>query len=111
MRCEAVRLRGGRVAKVVRLSKRELEVLRLLCRGCTSDKELAAQMDIAPGTARSFVRAMLRGLRLSSRAGLVVFAWQHEGILRDGSTEWSDHGAGCDCGGSYCVSQRDLAAA
>ncbi|WP_170130645.1 response regulator transcription factor [Sphaerotilus hippei] len=56
-------------AMMEKLSQREVEVLRLLARGYT-DKEVAAQLEIAPTTVDTHVRKIYRKLSINSRVEL-----------------------------------------
>lgn len=56
-------------AMAEKLSQRESDVLRLLARGYT-DKEVAAQLEIAPTTVDSHVRKIYRKLSINSRVEL-----------------------------------------
>jgi HD-GYP domain-containing protein (c-di-GMP phosphodiesterase class II) len=62
------------------LTEREVEVLRLLCRGA-SKKQVAASLVIAPSTADHHVRHIYEKLGVSSRAGATLFALEH-GLLK-----------------------------
>jgi HD-GYP domain-containing protein (c-di-GMP phosphodiesterase class II)/DNA-binding CsgD family transcriptional regulator len=62
------------------LTEREVEVLRLLCRGA-SKKQVAASLVIAPSTVDHHVRHIYEKLGVSSRAGATVFALEH-GLLK-----------------------------
>jgi DNA-binding CsgD family transcriptional regulator len=61
------------------LSPREVEVLRLLARGCTK-RQVAAELVIAPKTADAHVQHIYSKLGVSTRAGATLFAMQH-GLL------------------------------
>ncbi len=60
------------------LSDRELEILRLIARGC-SNKEIAEQLVIADITVRSHVSNILAKLHLASRTQAALYALR-EGI-------------------------------
>jgi DNA-binding NarL/FixJ family response regulator len=62
------------------LSKRELEVLRLLAQG-TSTKDMAAQLFVSVNTIRTHVRKILEKLDAHSKLEAVVFAIR-DGVLR-----------------------------
>jgi HD-GYP domain-containing protein (c-di-GMP phosphodiesterase class II)/DNA-binding CsgD family transcriptional regulator len=62
------------------LTEREVQVLRLLCRGA-SKKQVAAGLVIAPSTVDHHVRHIYEKLGVSSRAGATVFALEH-GLLK-----------------------------
>jgi HD-GYP domain-containing protein (c-di-GMP phosphodiesterase class II) len=59
------------------LSDREVEVLRLICRGATK-KDVAAALTISPSTADHHVRHIYEKIGVSTRAGAAVFALQHD---------------------------------
>lgn len=59
------------------LSEREVEVLRLLCRG-QSKKEIGSKLGISSSTADHHVRHIYEKLGVGSRAGAAVFALQHD---------------------------------
>ncbi|MBJ7600476.1 MAG: hypothetical protein DLM67_17615 [Candidatus Nephthysia bennettiae] len=58
------------------LTDREVEVLRLLCRGSTK-KQVAAELHISPSTADHHVRHIYEKTGASTRAGAAVFALEH----------------------------------
>jgi HD-GYP domain-containing protein (c-di-GMP phosphodiesterase class II)/DNA-binding CsgD family transcriptional regulator len=79
---EAVLQAAGQPVHVPRelpagLSERELEVLRLICRG-KSKKEAAKQLYIAPSTVDHHIRHIYEKVGVSTRAGAVVFALEHD---------------------------------
>ncbi len=63
------------------LTAREIEVLRLLARGL-SNKQIAAQLVIAPKTVGNHVEHIYAKIGASTRAGASLFAMQH-GLLPD----------------------------
>jgi len=65
----------GPADAVEELTGRELEVLRLVARGC-SNREIAEQLQIAPTTARDHVQDILRRLRVRTRAAAAVEGWR-----------------------------------
>jgi len=78
---------GHRVRAVRRtwpagLTEREVEVLRLLARGCTV-RQVAARLVVAPATADHHVRHIYGKLAVSTRAAATLFALQHN--LLDGA--------------------------
>ena len=62
------------------LSEREIEVLRLICRG-QSKKEAANQLHIAPSTVDHHVRHIYEKTGVSTRAGAAVFALEHDLLI------------------------------
>jgi DNA-binding NarL/FixJ family response regulator len=61
----------GEVEATARLTDREHEVLGLVREGL-SNKEIAQQLGIGPGTVRAHLRSIFRKLEVSSRAGAVA---------------------------------------
>jgi HD-GYP domain-containing protein (c-di-GMP phosphodiesterase class II)/DNA-binding CsgD family transcriptional regulator len=61
------------------LSEREVDVLRLLCRGL-SKREAAAALVVAPATVDHHVRHIYGKIGVATRAGAAVFALEH-GLL------------------------------
>ena len=64
------------------LTRREIEVLRLLARGC-SNKDIAARLVISPKTAGTHIEHIYAKLDVSTRAEASLFAMQH-GLLPEG---------------------------
>jgi HD-GYP domain-containing protein (c-di-GMP phosphodiesterase class II) len=63
------------------LTAREIDVLRLASRGC-STKEIASRLVISPKTARNHIEHIYVKIGASNRAGASLFAVQH-GLLAD----------------------------
>jgi DNA-binding NarL/FixJ family response regulator len=59
-----------------RLTPRQLEVLRLLADGLTTE-QIAAKLGIAQETARNHIRLLLNELRVHSRLAAVVAAFRN----------------------------------
>jgi DNA-binding NarL/FixJ family response regulator len=59
------------------LTEREIDVLRLLARG-RSKKEIARELNIAPGTVHTHVTHLYQKTGVSTRAGIAVFAVEHQ---------------------------------
>ncbi len=73
---------GHRVARLPRdwpagLTDREVEVLRLLCRGATK-RQVAAKLHISTSTADHHVRHIYEKTDTSTRAGAAVYALEHD---------------------------------
>ncbi len=61
------------------LTERELEVLKLIAKGCSNDK-IAEQLVISVGTVKGHVSNILSKLHLVDRTQAAAYAWQ-EGIV------------------------------
>lgn len=72
-----LRARRVRAAWPAGLTDREVEVLRLICRGA-SKKEVAAALVISASTADHHVRHIYEKLGVSSRAAATLFAVEHD---------------------------------
>ncbi|GHG52040.1 metal-dependent phosphohydrolase [Sinomonas cellulolyticus] len=59
------------------LTEREVEVLRLICRGATK-KDVAESLAISPNTADHHVRHIYTKIGVSSRAAATLFAVEHD---------------------------------
>lgn len=102
-----MRVKGATVL----LSGRESEVAVLLYEGLTN-RQIASRLEISVHTANSHVGGMLRGLRLGSRSGLVLWCAQHPRAWH--RNEWADesiHAIGCICEAPYCIYLRGQIAA
>jgi HD-GYP domain-containing protein (c-di-GMP phosphodiesterase class II) len=58
------------------LSQREVEVLRLLARGC-SNRDIAAQLFVAPDTVKHHIRHIYDKADVTTRAGATMFAMEN----------------------------------
>jgi DNA-binding NarL/FixJ family response regulator len=67
------------------ITARELTVLRMVARGL-SNSEIATVMDLAPSSVKTHIGHLFAKLRVTDRAQLVVFAYEHE-LIRPG---WRD---------------------
>ena len=63
------------------LTEREVEVLQLLARGCT-EREIAARLVISAGTTHTHVVHIYEKAGVSTRAGVTLFALEHDLIAR-----------------------------
>jgi DNA-binding NarL/FixJ family response regulator len=61
------------------LTERELEILKLIAKGCSNDK-IAEQLVISIGTVKGHVSNILSKLHLVDRTQAAAYAWQ-EGIV------------------------------
>jgi len=68
---------GARAGDTHGLSRRELEVLRLVASG-RSNREIASALVISEHTVARHVQNIFAKLRLSSRAGATAFAFEHD---------------------------------
>ena len=72
-----------RLGTLERLTPRELEVLSLIARGLSND-EISERLVLSPATVKTHINRTLAKLRLSSRAQLVVVAYE-QGLVRPAS--------------------------
>jgi DNA-binding NarL/FixJ family response regulator len=70
---EMMRREAGQRAIAGRLTRRELEILSLLCRGLR-DKEIAGSLSITEATAKTHVRHIYAKLHVNSRVALLRYA-------------------------------------
>ncbi len=66
-----------RVSQPAGLSEREVDVLRLLCRGGTK-KQVAEALSISPSTVDHHVRHIYEKAGVQTRAGVTLFALEHD---------------------------------
>jgi DNA-binding CsgD family transcriptional regulator len=87
-------------------SRREREVLSLLCRGW-SNKQIAARIEISVGGVRFHLTTLLRKLRLQDRTEMILWCLQHPEDVSRGRTEDPRlHPVGCACGGACCSAMQ-----
>ncbi len=72
--------RSADEGSLARLTPREREVLALIARGLSND-EISARLVLSPATVKTHINRTLAKLGLSSRAQLVVLAYE-EGLVR-----------------------------
>lgn len=72
------RLPPGVTAETAGLTKREVEVVRLVGSGLLSDREIAEELTISPATAATHVRNIMRKTGIRRRAELAVLALRPE---------------------------------
>jgi NarL family two-component system response regulator LiaR len=72
-----------RLSGAAGLTGREMEVLRLLAKGCTN-REISEELDITEATVRTHVSSILSKLKLSSRTQAALYA------LREGLVSLND---------------------
>lgn len=75
------RERKGRPLRPAGLTEREIEVVRLLARGCT-DRQIAERLIVSERTAHHHVEHIFGKLSVSTRAAATVVALQH-GLIAD----------------------------
>jgi DNA-binding NarL/FixJ family response regulator len=73
----------SRLGTLERLTPREREVLALIARGLSND-EISERLVLSPATVKTHINRILAKLGLSSRAQLVVVAYE-EGLVRPAS--------------------------
>ena len=73
MRCIKTMSKPERNGPALKLTERELEVLRLVAKGL-SNREVAGRLRISENTVKNHVRNMLEKLQLHSRMEAVMFA-------------------------------------
>ena len=69
--------RPARAGAAVGLTDREVEVLRIICRGGTK-KQVAAVLSISPSTADHHLRHIYEKAGVQTRAGATLFAIEHD---------------------------------
>lgn len=78
------------------LTKRELQVLRLICRSM-GNLEIGLRLSISRRTVKVYVSAMLTGFKFKSRVELVIFVFTNPSILIDGVCTVEAHREDCPC--------------
>jgi DNA-binding CsgD family transcriptional regulator len=86
----------------VSLTKRELEVLRLV-KHPLRNGEIASALKISHKTVKGYVSSMLSGLGLRDRSELAIWAVKNPRIWKDGFCVVEEHLEGCGCG--WCASK------
>ena len=94
-----------REIEIAVLTKREAKLLRLLCQAW-SNKEIAAELRIAPGTVASYIGRLRRGLRLQTRRELLLWGLQNPSALATRGAPPGLHKPGCRCNSIYCTAMR-----
>jgi DNA-binding CsgD family transcriptional regulator len=81
---------------LVRFSPRDRFILALICRGA-SDKEIAAELEIHPKTARTHILRLTRKVGLADDRQLVLYVMQHPETLHlSGPHQYGLHAPGSD---------------
>ena len=76
---------GQHVRRAMTLTPREHEVLSHMTRGQTSNRELAAALDLSENTVRFHVRNILEKFHVHSRAAVVAYACSHDAVALEGA--------------------------
>jgi DNA-binding CsgD family transcriptional regulator len=95
---------GGEV--LVGLSRRERQILVGLLRG-SDVKTMAHRLGLQPGTIRSYIKNLCRGLRVSGRGELLSWALQQDKRIFNGEkVPQHRHAPGCSCQSILCSALR-----
>ena len=86
---------------LVKLSRREAQVLRLVCQA-NANKEIAFRLKTSTGAVKNHVSRLCRGLRLTNRMELCLWAIQHPQSLLEQFCDPRLHPPGCLCQSVYC---------
>ena len=87
-----------------RLTRRQLEVLALLCEGLPN-KLICRELDISAGTCKAHISSILRELGVGSRLQAVVEARRRDLLGANGEAPGHPHPAGRDqAGGTISIS-------
>jgi len=76
-----------------RLTVAELLVVKVVCRGAATRREIAEKLVISPNTVRSHLTAIYMRLGVATLAGVVLFALYDEALRREcfpQIKEWAD---------------------
>jgi DNA-binding NarL/FixJ family response regulator len=76
------------LAEHLKLTPRQQQIARLLCRGCTN-RQMATRLGISAGTVRMHLRTLFEKLEVHDRLGLAVHLVRTERKLSE-----ADHGPG-----------------
>ena len=92
--------------EVVKLSRREAQVLKLLCQEGLAGKEIAERLSISPDTVRQYISGIRLGLGLENEKRLLIWGYQHMGAFVGAFEPLGLHEPGCSCDAIYCRAMR-----
>lgn len=100
-------------ADCVRLTRREVELLRLICCGLPY-KQIAAILALTTGTVKLYAHQLARHIGVSGRPEMTAWALQHPNALGVIAQEERSsvpikkrlHAPGCLCDAIYCSAMR-----
>lgn len=92
------------------LSRREVQILRLLCRGMLN-VEIAHALSrgsrrISASTVRTHLNHMFAGAGVRNRGELVAWSLMNPGSLEGCASPPGLHPKGCECPGPHCTAMR-----